>query len=44
LYHAGIDELQDWIYAGEPLVPLKGFPGIVWQRSRRKKRDMSTPF
>ena len=30
----GIDELQDWVYTGEPLVPLKGFPGIVWQRSR----------
>ena len=44
LYHAGIDELQDWIYTGEPLVPLKGFPGIVWQRSRRKKRDTSAPF
>ncbi len=23
---------------GEPLVPLKGFPGVVWQRSKRKKR------
>jgi hypothetical protein len=44
-YHAGIDELQDWIYTGEPLVPLKGFPGIVWQRARRKKRaDPSAPF
>ena len=27
LYHAGIDELQDWIYTGAPLVPLKGLPG-----------------
>jgi hypothetical protein len=34
--------LQDWTYLGEPLVPLKGFPGIVWERptrnSPRKKR------
>ena len=45
LYHAGIDELQDWAYAGEPLVPLKGFPGIVWQRSRgRKRAGSSAPF
>jgi len=22
----------------EKLVPLKGFPGVVWERSRRKKR------
>ena len=45
LYHAGIDELQDWIYTGAPLVPLKGYPGIVWQRARGKQRaDPSAPF
>lgn len=44
-YHVGIDELQDWTYAGAPLVPLKGFPGIVWQRSRKKKKfDACEPF
>ena len=37
LYHLAIEELQEWTYAGEPLVPLKGFPGVVWQRSKRKK-------
>jgi len=37
-YHAAIDELQDWTYLGEPLVPLKGFPGVVWERPGRKKR------
>ena len=25
-------------YTGEPLVPLKGFPGVVWQRSKKKRR------
>ena len=45
LYHVGIEELQEWTYAGEPLVPLKGFPGVVWQRSRKKKRpDRSALF
>jgi hypothetical protein len=39
LYHVGIEELQDWTYAGERLVPLKGFPGVVWQRSRKKRAD-----
>ncbi len=29
---------QEWAYTGEPLVPLKGFPGVVWQRSKKKKR------
>src|SRR6202790_1103406 len=38
LYHIAIEELQEWAYAGGPLVPLKGFPGVVWQRSKKKKR------
>ena len=37
-YHIAIEELQDWTYAGEPLIPLKGFPGVVWERPSRKKR------
>ena len=40
LYHAGIAELQDWAYTGGPLAPLKGFPGIVWERPRRRKRHL----
>ena len=39
LYHIAIEELQEWAYTGEPLVPLKGFPGIVWQRSKKKRRS-----
>ena len=38
LYHIGIEELQEWTYTGEPLVPLKGFPGVVWERLKKKKR------
>jgi hypothetical protein len=38
LYHIAIEELQEWTYTGEPLVPLKGFPGVVWQRSKKKRR------
>jgi hypothetical protein len=38
LYHIAIEELQDWTYTGEPLVPLKGFPGVVWQRAKKNKR------
>jgi len=37
LYHVAIEEYQDWAYAGERLVPLKGFPGIVWERPRRQR-------
>ena len=38
LYHIRIEELQEWAYTGEKLVPLKGFPGVVWERPKRKKR------
>src|SRR5437868_14873336 len=44
LYHIAIDELQDWAYTGERLVPLKGFPGVVWERSKKKKSADPTPF
>lgn len=37
LYHVGIEELQEWTYLGERLVPLKGFPGVVWTRPKRRK-------
>ena len=37
-YHVAIEELQPWAYKGERLVPLKGFPGVVWERPNRKKR------
>ena len=36
-YHIAIDELRDWAYTGAPLAPLKGYPGVVWERPRRKK-------
>jgi hypothetical protein len=43
-YHIGIDEAPDWEYAGDRLAPLKGFPGVVWARpKRRKRRDSPTP-
>lgn len=44
LYHIAIGELQEWAYKGERLVPLKGFPGVVWERTRKKKRfDLGEP-
>jgi hypothetical protein len=36
IYHIGIEEMQDWVYAGEPLVPLKGYPGVFCKRSKKK--------
>ena len=37
-YHVAIEEFQDWAYTGKPLVPLKGYPGIVWERPKARKR------
>ncbi len=32
LYHIAIQEAPEWAYRGEPLVPLKGYPGVLWQK------------
>jgi hypothetical protein len=37
-YHIAIEELRDWAYTGAKLVPLKGYPGVVWERPKAKKR------
>ncbi len=37
-YHMNLDQAVDWLYAGEPLAPLKGYPGVMWERPRRKKK------
>lgn len=37
-YHVGLHEKADWTYAGEPLSPLKGYPGVMRERPRRKPR------
>lgn len=41
LYHVGIEQLQEWAWAGERLTPLKGFPGVVWTARRKKRSDPS---
>jgi len=37
-YHLNIAERQDWEYAGAALVPLKGYPGVVWERPKSRRR------
>jgi hypothetical protein len=36
-YHVAIEELRDWAYTGKPLLPLKGYPGVVWERPKSRK-------
>jgi hypothetical protein len=38
IYHITIEEMQDWAYAGEPLTPLKGYPGVFCKRSKKRSR------
>ena len=38
LYHIAIDEAPDWAYRQEKLKPLKGYPGVMWTGSRKRKR------
>ena len=35
-YHLGLAEAVEWEYRGEPLAPLKGFPGVMRTRTPRK--------
>lgn len=37
-YHLAIEELQDWTYTGNPLICLKGHPGVVWERPKARRR------
>jgi hypothetical protein len=38
LYHIGVEEAPEWAYRGATLKPLKGYPGVMWEGPRRKKR------
>lgn len=40
-YHIDIEVTPDWAYGGEALAPLKGFPGVMWARPRRRKPGKS---
>jgi hypothetical protein len=44
-YHIGLHDTAEWEYRGEPLAPLKGYPGVMWERPRKKKlRDATYDF
>ncbi len=37
-YHIAVSQQPDWAYLGAPLGPLKGYPGVMRERPRRKTR------
>ena len=43
-YHMNLSEQADWTYLGEPLAPLKGYPGVMWERPTRRKRRPPEPM
>lgn len=44
-YHLSLEDAPEWAYRGEKLGPLKGFPGVLWERPKRKKPKLfDTPF
>lgn len=43
-YHMHLSEQADWTYMGEPLAPLKGYPGVMWVKPSRKKRKPPEPM
>ncbi len=36
-YHMNFTEMADWTWRGEALMPLKGYPGVLIERPRKKK-------
>lgn len=43
-YHMNLAQQADWTYLGEPLAPLKGYPGVMWERPRKKRRPPPEPM
>lgn len=40
-YHMNLPEQADWTWAGEALGPLKGYPGVMVERARRRPRVLA---
>jgi hypothetical protein len=39
-YHMYLDQQADWTWTGEALSPLKGYPGVMRERPRKKTRAL----
>lgn len=39
-YHVAIEQSPEWSYKGERLSPLKGYPGVLWNRGRKQKSEI----
>jgi hypothetical protein len=43
-YHMHLPEAADWTWMGEALAPLKGYPGVMWERPRKRKPARPDPM
>jgi len=43
-YHLNLSQQADWTYLGEALGPLKGYPGVMVERPRKKTRVAPDPM
>ena len=43
-YHVAFDETPEWAYRGEPLKPLKDYPGVMWARPTKKPKEPLEAF
>jgi hypothetical protein len=39
LYHVSLEDSPEWAWRGEPLKPLKGYPGVLWTGPRKRRRS-----
>lgn len=37
-YHLNMHDAAEWTYLGAALTPLEGYPGVLWERPRRRTR------
>ncbi len=43
-YHLNLQYQADWAYLGAPLSPLKGYPGVMRERSQKTGRRAPVPM
>jgi hypothetical protein len=43
-YHRYLEEAPDWAYRQEPLAPMKDYPGVMMEKSRRKSARIADVF
>ena len=43
-YHMFLPEMADWTWRGEALAPLKGYPGVMRERPRKRRRTIEPMF